>query len=44
MPEQPYFISLNDEAGQIFSAVRENIVAIVPHVFPNQFLSSFSML
>jgi hypothetical protein len=33
MPEQPYFISLNDETDQIFSAVGENIVAIVPHVF-----------
>jgi hypothetical protein len=44
MAEQPYFISLNNETGQIFSAVGENIVAIVSHVFPNQFLSSFSML
>jgi len=44
MPEQPYFISLNDETGQIFSAVGENIAAIVSHVSANQFLSSFSML
>jgi len=44
MAKQPYFISLNDETGQIFSAVGENIVAIVPHVFPNRFQSSFNML
>jgi len=44
MPEQLYFISLNGETGQIFSAVGENVVAIVPPVFPNRFLNSFSML
>jgi len=43
MPEQAYFISLSDETGQIFFAVGENIIAIVPHVFPNQFLGSFNM-
>jgi hypothetical protein len=42
MAEQLYVISLNDETGQIFPAVGENIVAIVPRVFTNQFLSSFS--
>jgi len=40
---QPYFIGPKDETGQIFSAVRENIVAIIPCFLPKQFLSSCSM-
>ena len=43
MTEQLYFIRLNDETGQVFSTVGENIVAIVPRVFTNQLLSSFSI-
>jgi len=35
MAEQLYFISLNDETDRIFSAVGENIVAIVPRVPTN---------
>jgi len=42
MAEQLYFINLNGEIDQIFSAVGENIVAIAPRVFANQSLSSFS--
>lgn len=42
MAEQLYFIRLNGETDQNFSAVDENILAIVPCIFTNQFLSFFS--